>query len=89
MQYEWDEQKRKRNLEKHGYDFADIDWFDWNDWNEAVILEVDRRDVHERRYIAYGYIKERLTAVIFTMRSNKIRLISWRNASKKERKDYG
>ena len=25
MQYEWDENKRRTNLEKHGEDFADVD----------------------------------------------------------------
>ena len=30
MQYEWDENKRRTNLEKHGEDFADVDRLDWS-----------------------------------------------------------
>ena len=30
MQYEWDEQKRRVNLEKHGEDFGDAVLLDWS-----------------------------------------------------------
>ena len=30
MQYEWDENKRRTNLEKHGEDCADVDRLDWS-----------------------------------------------------------
>ncbi len=35
MKIIWDEPKRLANIEKHGFDFADIDGFDW----ENAIIE--------------------------------------------------
>lgn len=41
MRYEWDEAKRRINLQRHGIDFADIpELF----VGEIVVLEDDRHD---------------------------------------------
>lgn len=42
----------------------------------------------EARYIATGYIGNRLHAVIYTMRDETIRIISLRPASWEERRAY-
>ena len=81
--YEWDEGKRKSNLNKHGVDFAAIETFDW----ETAL--VGRSDWHgEIRFVAIGYIEDRLHQVVFTERGEATRIISLRRASVRERRSY-
>ncbi len=50
MQYEWDENKRKLNVEKHGEDFADVSRLDWS----RAHIEPDTRYAYgETRYVAF------------------------------------
>ncbi|HUY68420.1 MAG TPA: BrnT family toxin [Alphaproteobacteria bacterium] len=81
MLFEWDEAKRKRNLAKHGVDFECIDDFDWV---HATIRLDSRQDYGEDRYVATGYLGERLHICVWTIRENIIRLISLRKANGKE-----
>ena len=84
--YEWDEDKRHENLRKHGVDFAIVEGFDWD---HAVVFEDTREAYHERRWVAFAPIGDRLFALVFTMRGDVTRVISLRKATKKERKLYG
>jgi uncharacterized DUF497 family protein len=84
--YEWDEGKRLVNLELHKLDFQNVDEFDW----ESTLVSLDtRREYGEDRYIAYGKYKERLTVLVFAVRENTMRIISWRKANDREQKIYG
>jgi uncharacterized DUF497 family protein len=85
MNYEWDKTKRQFNLDKHGLDFVDTVDFDWEN---ALVVEDDRYDYPEIRYIAYGFLRERLTVLVFILRNESIRLISWRKANRREGKNY-
>jgi hypothetical protein len=86
MQYEWDETKRRINLQQHGIDFADLPPLFAG---ELVILEDDRYEYGERRYLAFGLLAGRLLAVAYTERGEDvIRLISARKASKHETKQF-
>jgi len=85
MQYEWDEQKRRRNIEKHGIDFTDIIDFQWDDALEAVD---DRFDYGEERINAVGLLGTRLVVVTYVERKEAIRVISLRKASKTEEQLY-
>jgi len=86
MRYEWDETKRRINLQQHGIDFADIpNLF----IGEIVVLEDDRYDYGEIRFLAFGLLAGRLIAVAYTERGEDvIRLISARKANKHEAKQY-
>jgi len=87
MNFEWDENKRLSNLEKHGIDFADaITVFE----DENRISKIDKRyDYGEVRIKTIGKMQGGLvSAIIHTDRNNNIRLISARNANKTERKQY-
>ncbi len=79
MIYEWDEGKREINLAKHGVDFAAIERFDWRD---AVVVPSHRGG--EERFVAYGYLDDRMHAVVFTMRLGNTRIISLRRANPEE-----
>ena len=39
LKFEWDEDKRKTNLAKHGLDFAEVQYFDFGNAMEAEQLE--------------------------------------------------
>ena len=81
--YEWDEGKRRENLEKHGVDFAAIGGFDWGG---AVYNESPRRG--EQRWEATGYIGYRLHFAVYTVRGGKRRIISLRKANPREMRNY-
>jgi uncharacterized protein len=86
MRYEWDETKRRINLQQHGIDFADVPALFAG---EMVVLEDDRYEYGERRFLAFGLLSGRLIAVAYTERGEEvIRLISARKASKHEAKQY-
>jgi len=85
MLYEWDETKRRQNIEKHGIDFADIVFFDWQ---TALELEDDRNDYGETRIRAFGLLQSRLAVLVYTRRNSGIRLISLRRANKREEAVY-
>jgi uncharacterized DUF497 family protein len=84
--YEWDPAKARRNLEKHGVDFADA----------AIALEdefaltiEDPKSAAERRFITLGADPTgRLLAVVYTFRGERIRIISARKATSHERRTY-
>jgi uncharacterized DUF497 family protein len=87
VDFEWDEEKARANLEKHGVSFAEA---------QTVFgdpLYVDFHDpehsADERRYIIIGESQQgRLLAVSYTERGEVIRLISSREITSSERKDY-
>ncbi len=86
MQYEWDERKNEQNIAKHGFDFASVELFEWE---HAVIYEDVRRQYLETRFIAYSYIQARLVVLVYTMRSDCVRVISLRKANTREVKQHG
>jgi uncharacterized DUF497 family protein len=84
--YEWSETKRKSNLSKHGVDFATIEYFVWE---EAVVIPDNRKNYGESRFLAFGRIGDRLHCLTFSVRSENIRIISFRKANSREVERYG
>lgn len=83
MEYEWDENKRQDNAEKHGIDFTAIQTFDWG---RAIIRRSDLNE--EFRQHAVAYIGDTLHSTIYTLRDSRKRIISLRVASRREREEY-
>jgi uncharacterized DUF497 family protein len=86
MGYEWDPNKAKQNLRKHGIAFADAVSVFFDD--SAVTIE----DINpeEERFATLGMdALGRVLVVVYTWRENNIRLISARKATENERKQYG
>ncbi len=83
MEYEWDEAKRQDNVAKHGVDFWAIEAFVWA---TAIIGASSRHG--ESRYVALGYIEDRLHHVVFAERGDRTRIISLRKASPREGRRY-
>jgi uncharacterized protein len=81
--FEWDEEKSRHNLAKHGIDFDDAkEVF----YGPVIIRESNRGN--EERWVAIGHSEYRLVAVVFTRRKEIIRIISARRARKNEERDY-
>ena len=83
--FEWDENKRLKNIAKHGIDFADV----VNMYKGFIIREpVTKNDYGEERFINIGLLNGLEIAVITTPRGDNTRIISARRARKTERKKY-
>ena len=83
MHYEWDERKRLSNLEKHGLDFFDVDIV-----FEATHVELPSSHTNETRYLAIGTLEGRFVTIVYTVRGEVIRIISFRRARHEEREVY-
>jgi uncharacterized DUF497 family protein len=83
MKIVWDEPKRQANLDKHGFDFAEVGEFDW----QNAAIEIARPDADGRqRMKAVGYYRDGTAVVIFALLgSEAISIISFRKANAKER----
>lgn len=85
MIFEWDEAKRRANIKKHGFDFADaakvFEGF-------VVTVEDTRQDYGEPRLIALGLLEGRVVYIAHTECNNHIRIISMRKANKYETESY-
>ena len=85
MRYEWDTPKRLANLAKHGVDFVEAEAFDWE---TAMAIPDDRLDYGEARWVALGFIGDRLHVMIYTHRDDIVRIISLRKANDRERRAH-
>ena len=87
MEFEWDENKAKANLSKHGVSFDEAKTV-FDDLFYIDFYDPDYSD-DEDRYIIIGESRQRrLLIVSYTERENNIRLISAREVTKREREDY-
>lgn len=88
MLYNWDENKRSSNIQKHGVDFVDATEI-FNDHNRIETVD-DRNDYGEERLQTIGYALPGLLFVVYTYRDDmtKRRIISARKASKREKAIY-
>jgi len=87
MEFEWDALKAAANLKKHGVSFEEAKTVFENPL--TVIFDDEAHSADERREILIGHSQQnRLLLVAFTVRTNHIRLISARLATRQEREDY-
>jgi uncharacterized DUF497 family protein len=87
MQFEWDREKGKRNLRKHGVSFDEAVTV-FYDPLSATFNDSDH-SVEEQRLITVGSSSRgRLLVVSHTERGNAIRIISARPATAQERKRH-
>jgi uncharacterized protein len=83
MRFEWDERKRLANLEKHGLDFFEADAI-----FGAPHVVIPSTHSSEERFLAIGILEGRFVTVVYTMRSETIRIISFRRSRHEERQEY-
>lgn len=84
--YEWDDDKNRKNVEKHGIDFETAKRI----FDSPIVSRRDlRKDYNEIRYVSIGIIDQvAMIVVVHTNRQGRIRLISARPASRRERRIY-
>lgn len=86
MEIEFDPDKNSINQTVHGLRFDDVHQLDWDN---ALVVEDDRQDYGETRYRAFVYGQDdKPYSVAFTLRGNRVRVISFRRAREQERRRY-
>jgi len=85
VEFEWDPDKAAKNVEKHGIDFA----------NAALVLydelavTIPDENADEQRFVTLGMDPlGSLLVVIYTWRDERVRIISARLATGRERRRY-
>jgi len=87
IEFDWDKDNKDKNLKKHGVSDEECEeiFFD----PRKKILKDILHSTNEGRYILIGKTKlKRFLFLVFTIRKNKIRVISARNLNKKEKHLY-
>jgi uncharacterized DUF497 family protein len=87
MEFEWDPRKAAINLRKHDVSFAEAGTI-FGDELSITVPDPDH-SLDEERYITIGWSNQRrLLMVAHTDRGNRVRIISARELTKSERKEY-
>lgn len=87
MEFEWDDEKEAANLRKHGVSFFEASTV-FGDPLALTGYDSAHSD-SEDRYLTMGVsADDRLLLVSHTDRGDAIRIISARDATRRERKDY-
>ena len=80
LSFEFDEQKSRINLEKHGIDFVQVQ----NLWSDPYLIEIPAKTTDEPRFVIIDRIKGKHWAAVIAHRSKNIRIISVRRARPEE-----
>lgn len=86
LDFEWDEEKARSNLAKHGISFDEAVAVFADD--DLLVIDASRPADGEARFKAIGRIEGRLLVVIFTKRGDAVRVISARRANDQEDRAY-
>jgi uncharacterized protein len=87
MKFEWDKNKNRENIRKHGLDFAD----GWQIFENPLLVKLDNRfDYGEERWIGIGMMSNGVVIALIFMEKEQetIRIISMRKATNSERTKY-
>jgi uncharacterized protein len=78
--FEYDDDKSRANLEKHGIDFLNAQAL----WKDPALLEIQARSDDEPRFLLIGTIGRKHWSAVVTYRNEIIRIISVRRSRVKE-----
>ncbi len=85
--FDWDEGNRTKNWDQHK-----VAWPECEEvfFREPLLVDPDpaHSESEERFHLLGRTVAERWLFIVFTVRKNKIRIISARDMSKKERRAY-
>ena len=85
MKIEFDPTKNQRNIQNRQISFELVEGFEWE---TALAWQDNRKDYGEIRYCALGYIEARIYHLAFTLRNDRVRVISLRKANRREVNRY-
>ena len=83
MEFEFDPGKSKANRDKHGIDFVEAQEL-WDVWAAQKPLTY----IGEDRFLRIGMFGKKLWVAVFTLRNERVRLISVRRARQNEVREY-
>jgi uncharacterized DUF497 family protein len=87
IRFEWDEEKAESNIEKHGVSFEEASTVFGDPLSLTIYDEI--HSITEDRYIDIGQsTQQRILVVVYTERDDRIRIISARVATSRERRQY-
>lgn len=84
MEFEWDEAKRERVLVACGIDFVRAQVL----FDGRPLLTVSSPRLGEERWISVGELEGLFIAVVWTLRDDKIRIVTMRRARNEEKRRY-
>ena len=84
VDFEFDDDKSKANLKKHGIDFQAAQEL----WKDPDLLVIQAKSDDEHRFLVIGLIGAKHWSAVVTYRNERIRLISARRSRKKEAELY-
>ena len=87
MTFEWDEDKARTNLDKHGVNFEEASTV-FGDPLSITIPDPAHSQAEDRWIILGHSHRGQLLVVVHTERGDNLRIISARRASRRERKQY-
>lgn len=85
--FEWDDEKAQKNFRKHGVTFEEATTI----FGDPLSLTIDDplHSKGEHRFVTIGQsMRQRILVVVHVDRGNRIRVISARVATRKEREQY-
>ncbi|OGQ34435.1 MAG: hypothetical protein A3F16_05585 [Deltaproteobacteria bacterium RIFCSPHIGHO2_12_FULL_43_9] len=86
--FDWDQWNPQKNEVKHGVSRTEAESV-FFDAGYKLFQDIIHSSASEKRYILYGFsLENRILMIGFTIRGSKIRIITARPASKKEREIY-
>ena len=87
LNFAWSSEKAARNLARHGVSFEEAETV-FGDPQGRIVTD-PRHSEEEERYVLLGLShRQRMLAVMFTERDEQVRIISARQATRRERRDY-
>lgn len=87
ISFEWDESNLNKNWDKHKVIHSESEEIFFN--KPRKIFKDIKHSQKEERFIAFGTTnKSRKLYIVFTIRKDRIRIISARDQSKRERRFY-
>ncbi len=87
MDFEWDEEKARRNLRKHGVSFAEATEV-FGDELASAVADPDHSEV-EHRFLVFGQTHAgRFLVVAFSEPGGRLRIVNAREMTRHERRAY-
>lgn len=85
--FDWDKGNVNKNWKRHKVGVKECEETFLNE--QLVFFEDDKHSINEKRYGVFGRTnRNRRLTIFFAIRRNKIRIISARDQSRKERNQY-
>jgi uncharacterized protein len=85
MEFEWNEDKNFDNVIKHGISFFDAQSA-FFDPKRVITIDIKHSTKNEKRYFCFGSVNNKILTLLFTVRSDKIRIFGagyWREGREK------